>query len=157
MTEQAFSWTWAWIIAGVIIAGLEILIPGVFLLWLGLGALATGIILVLVPGLPLAWQALVFAVAMVSSLGLGMWIQRHSARLPGDRFLNKEMKAMIGQRYFALGPFKAGRGRIKVQDTSFAAVSQDEIDEGDLVEVVAISGGRPQVVKVPDGARPGAA
>jgi inner membrane protein len=71
MIEQAFSWTWAWIIAGVIIAGLEILIPGVFLLWLGLGALATGIILVLVPGLPLAWQALVFAVSMVSSLGLG--------------------------------------------------------------------------------------
>jgi membrane-bound ClpP family serine protease len=44
-----------------------------------------------------------------------------------------------------------------VQDTSYAAVSQDEIDEGDLVEVVAISDGRPQVVKVPDGARPGGA
>jgi hypothetical protein len=149
MIEQAFNWTWGWIIAGAILAGLEILIPGIYLLWIGLGAFAVGIILALLPGLPLEWQTLIFAAAMVSSLGLGFWIQRRSGRTEADQFLNKEMTAMIGQKYLAIAPFSAGRGRIKVQDTSFAAVSDEAIEKGDLVEVIAITDGRPQVVKAP--------
>ena len=35
---------WAWIILGLALIGLELLAPGVFLLWLGLAAIATGLI-----------------------------------------------------------------------------------------------------------------
>jgi membrane protein implicated in regulation of membrane protease activity len=42
-----------------------------------------------------------------------------------------------------------------VQDTSYAAVSHDEIDEGDLVEVVAIEDGRPKVAKASRASDPG--
>lgn len=147
MIEQIFDLTWGWIIAGVIIAGLEILVPGVFLLWVGLGAFTVGVVLSLIPGLPLAWQSLVFAVSMLSSLGLGFWIQRRSGLTKKASLLNREMEAMVGQRYIAIAPFITGRGRIKVQDTSYAAVSEEAIAKGDLVEVVAISDGRPRVVK----------
>lgn len=149
MIEQAFDWTWAWIIAGVIIAGLEILVPGIYLLWIGLGAAATGVVLARYPDLPLAWQMLVFAASMMSSLGLGFWIQKRSGRTRQARFLNREMKAMIGRTYVASAPFTVGRGRIKVQDSSYAAVSDEEIDAGDIVKVVAIEDGRPKVVKAP--------
>ena len=35
---------WAWIILGVVLVGLELPAPGVFLVWLGLAAVATGLI-----------------------------------------------------------------------------------------------------------------
>jgi hypothetical protein len=147
MIEQAFDWTWAWIIAGAIIAGLEILVPGIYLMWIGFGAVATGVVLARYPDLPLAWQMLVFAVSMLSSLGIGFWIQRRSGRTRQARFLNREMKQMIGQTYVAVGPFVVGRGRIKVHDSSYAAVSDEAIAAGEIVKVVAIEDGRPKVVK----------
>lgn len=149
MIEQAFNWTWGWIIAGVIVAGLEILIPGIYLMWIGLGAFVVGLILTLLPGLPLGWQMLVFAVSMLSSVGFGFWIQRRSGRTPHAMFLNEEMKAMVGHTYIAIAPFAVGRGRIKVQDSSYAAISDEEILAGDAVEVIAIEDGWPKVVKAP--------
>jgi membrane protein implicated in regulation of membrane protease activity len=101
MIAQAFDWTWAWIIAGAIIAGLEIVVPGVFLLWIGIGAVATGLILARYPDLALEWQFLVFAVSMVSSVGIGFYIQRRSGLTKPARLMNREMKAMIGNTYVA--------------------------------------------------------
>ena len=145
--ETLFDSPWIWMIAGVVIAGLEILVPGVFLLWIGLGAFAVGLILTLAPELPLAWQMLIFAVAMLSSIGLGFAIQRRS-KAEGAPMLNQDLQAMIGRRYVALADFEAGRGRIRVADTSFAVVSDDPIKQGELVEVTAIDGARPRVSRV---------
>jgi inner membrane protein len=150
MNEPAFDWIWAWIIAGAVIAGLEIVIPGIFLLWIGIGAVATGLILARYPGLALEWQFLVFAVSMVSSVGIGFWIQRRSGRTRQARLLNREMKSMIGKTYVASTAFAVGRGRIKVQDSSSAAVSDEDIAAGETVKVVAIEDGRPKVVKAPE-------
>lgn len=148
MIEQIFDHTWAWIIAGAVLAGLEILVPGVFLIWIGLGAVTVGLVLSLLPDLTPAWQALIFAVSMLCSLGLGFWIQRNSGRTREARVLNREVEQMVGQRYVAITSFTAGRGRIKVQDSSYAAVGEHAINAGDLVEVVALSDGRPRVVRV---------
>jgi len=145
--ETLFDSPWIWIIAGALIAGLEIVMPGVFLLWIGFGALAVGLILTLAPELPLAWQMLIFAVAMLSSIGLGFAIQRRSKR-DGAPMLNQDLQAMIGRRYVAIADFEAGRGRIRVADTSFAVVSDDLVKEGELVEVTAIDGARPRVSRV---------
>ena len=150
MIEQAFDWTWAWIIAGAVIAGLEILLPGMFLMWIGLGAVATGVVLARYPDLAVEWQFLVFAVSMVSSIAIGFWIQRRSGQTRQARLMNREMKAMIGKTYVAITPFSVGRGRIKVQDSSYAALSDEPIAAGDTVKVVAIEDGRPKVVKSPE-------
>jgi len=153
MIAQAFDWTWGWIIVGAAIAGLEILVPGIFMLWIGLGAIAVGLVLVRYPGLSLAWQTLVFAVSMVSSIGIGFWIQRRSGRTRHAIFLNRELRAMVGHSYVAIAPFIVGHGRIKVQDGSYAAVSEEAIEAGDVVVVVAIENGRPKVSKAPSGNR----
>lgn len=144
--ETLFDSPWMWIIVGALIAGLEILVPGVFLLWIGFGALAVGLILTLAPDLGLAWQMLIFAAAMLSSLGLGFAIQRRGK--DGAPMLNQDLQAMIGRRYVALADFEAGRGRIRVADTSFAAVSDDPVKQDDLVVVTTIDGARPRVSRV---------
>ena len=35
---------WLWFAAGLILAGLEMVVPGVYLMWLAMAALATGVI-----------------------------------------------------------------------------------------------------------------
>ena len=147
MIAQAFDWTWAWIIAGAVIAGLEIVVPGMFLMWIGFGAIATGIVLARYPDLAVEWQFVVFAVSMLSSISIGFWIQRRSGRTKHARLMNREMKAMIGKTYVASVAFTVGRGRIKGHDSSYAAVSDEDIAAGDIVRVVAVEDGRPKVVK----------
>jgi inner membrane protein len=141
----SLDWAWAWIIAGVVLAGLEILLPGVYLLWIGLGAIAVGMVLAVVPDLPFAWQALLFTVMMLAAVGLGVFVERRGRRSETELTLNREMEAMIGRTYVASSAFAAGRGRIAVQDTSCAAVSDAAIDAGDLVVVTGIEDGRPRV------------
>ncbi len=118
-----------------------------FLMWIGLGAVATGLVLARYPGLAVEWQFLVFAVSMLSSIALGFWIQRRSGQSKHARLMNREMRSMIGKTYVAIAPFAVGRGRIKVQDSSYAAVSDEDIAAGDIVRVVAIKDGRPKVAK----------
>lgn len=145
--ENVFDATWAWIIVGAVIAGLEIVVPGVFLLWIGLGALATGLILTLSPDMPLAWQLIVFAACMIAAMSLGISLQKKGEEDPKAATLNREMQGLVGQRTVATSAFVAGRGRIRVQDTTFAAIGEDPIGEGDLVDIVAIEDGLPRVRK----------
>lgn len=145
--ENVFDATWAWIIVGAVIAGLEIVVPGVFLLWIGLGALATGLILTLSPDMPLAWQLIVFAACMIAAMSLGLSLQKKGEEDPKAATLNREMQGLVGQRTVATSAFVAGRGRIRVQDTTFAAIGEDPIGEGDLVDIVAIEDGLPRVRK----------
>lgn len=149
MLEQIFAAHWIWIIAGAVLAGLEIVIPGVFLLWIGIGALVTGLALLLLPDLALAWQMIIFAVAMLASIGFGFYIQRGSDLWSTANMLNRELPAMIGQRYVVMLDFQAGRGRIHVGDTSYAAIGSDDLKSGDTVQVVGIENGRLKVEKEP--------
>lgn len=148
MIEQVFSHAWAWIIAGLVIGALEILLPGVFLLWVGLGALATGLVLTLAPAMAPAWQMLVFALAMLVSVGAGAWLQHRGRRAEPEPFLNREMQAMVGRQYLAITDFTAGHGRIEVGDSSYGALSDEPVRRGDVVRVTAIADGRPKVAKV---------
>ncbi len=59
MWELSVHYLW-WILALLLIAG-EILVPGYFMLWIGLAAAAMGVLLWLVPSLSLLAQALLFA------------------------------------------------------------------------------------------------
>ena len=118
-------------------------------MWIGIGAVLTGVIISVFPDLPLAWQSLAFAATMLASVGLGLVLQRRSRADDAARHLNRELAAMVGQRYRALTDFEAGRGRIQLGDSSYAALGEAPIAAGEIVEVVAIEDGRPRVARRP--------
>lgn len=126
---------WPWIIVGTILVGLEIVVPGVFLLWIGLGAIVVGLSVLLAPDLPLAWQLLLFAFAMVSSTGIGFAIQRKSRISTSGVTLNCELDAMIGRHAQAIEDFIGGQGRIRLGDTSYTAECQAPIVAGTLLMI----------------------
>src|SRR5262249_58782189 len=66
---------WNWFIAGGILLGLELMVPGAFMLWLGLSALIVGVISLFIDW---PWQAQVVTFAVCSLASIPAW--RHLAR-----------------------------------------------------------------------------
>lgn len=146
--ESLFVSPWYWLIGGLVIAGLEVLVAGVFLLWIGLGAMIVGGLLLLMPGLSLTAQLLIFAVTMLGSIGLGFVIQRRSGADSGAEEINHELHALRGRRCEVASSFVGGRGRIRVGDTTYAAESEGEIRAGEIVEIVSAESSGIRVIRV---------
>ena len=53
-----------WLIFGTVLMILEVVVPGVFLLWIGLAALLTGGIAFIFPALPFTATGSIFAVSL---------------------------------------------------------------------------------------------
>jgi membrane protein implicated in regulation of membrane protease activity len=130
---------WAWIILGLILAGVELLAPGVFFIWLGLAAFATGLLNAI---LDLSWQAsaLVFALLSVVAVFAGRAITR--PKLQPDTqadFLNRRGQALVGRVFVLETPIKDGEGRIRVDDSSWRVTGADRF-AGAKVRIVRIEG-----------------
>ena len=71
---------WAWFLAGIVLMLLELVVPGVFLIWLGLAAVATGLVDLAVA---LSWQRelLLFAVLAIAFAILGRNLMRPQQRI----------------------------------------------------------------------------
>ncbi|KRE85419.1 hypothetical protein ASG75_07440 [Rhodanobacter sp. Soil772] len=145
MLEQiATHYLW-WILALLLIAG-ELLLPGYFLLWIGLGAAAMGVVLWADPTLGLLVQAVLFGLlAFASCVGYARWLRpRLERRVPGDERLNRRAEQLIGQRYELIEPIVNGRGKARVGDGQWL-VSGPDLPLGTTVEVVAVEGTTLQV------------
>lgn len=144
MWNLSVHYLW-WILALLLIAG-EVLLPGYFMLWIGLAAAAMGILLWLVPGISLLLQAVLFAALAVAACviyarTLRPRIERSA---PGSERLNRRAEQMIGQRYVLTESIVNGRGKARVGDGEWL-VAGPELPLGATVEVVAVDGTTLQV------------
>jgi membrane protein implicated in regulation of membrane protease activity len=139
MGELSTHYLW-WILALLLIAG-ELLLPGYFLLWIGLAAAAMGVVLWLDPTLGLLGQAILFGLlAFASCVGYARWLRpRLERRASGDERLNRRAEQMIGQRYELIEPIVNGRGKARVGDGQWL-VSGPDLPRGTTVEVIAVDG-----------------
>jgi len=139
MWELSAHYLW-WILALLLIAG-EVLLPGYFMLWIGLAAAAMGVVLWVVPALGLLTQAVLFALlAFAFCVGYARWLRPRLERsAPGNERLNRRGEQMIGQRYVLVEPIVNGRGKARVGDGQWL-VSGPDLPLGSTVEVIAVDG-----------------
>lgn len=134
-----------WLLALLLIA-LEVALPGYFLLWIGIGAGATGVLVWLVPGLSLLGQAIAFAVLGLLSCAIYAYALR--PRLKRDDAaslrLNRRGAQMVGQRYVLIEPIVNGRGKARVGDGEWL-VNGPDLPLGATVEVLSVEGNTLQV------------
>ncbi|HTH66999.1 MAG: NfeD family protein [Rhodanobacter sp.] len=144
MWELSTHYLW-WILALLLIAG-ELLLPGYFLLWIGLAAAAMGVVLWVDPALGMLVQAILFGLlAFASCVGYARWLRpRLERRAPGGERLNRRAEQLIGQRYELIEPIVNGRGKARVGDGQWL-VSGPDLPLGTTVEVVAVEGTTLQV------------
>ena len=139
MEQIALHYLW-WILALVLIA-IEVILPGYFMLWIGIAAGITGLVVLVAPDLSMLGQALVFVVLAFLSCaaywyGLRPRLMRDE---PGDALLNRRGEQKIGQRYVLVEPIVHGRGKAKVGDGLWL-VSGPDLPAGAMVEVVGVEG-----------------
>jgi membrane protein implicated in regulation of membrane protease activity len=99
-------------------------LPGVYLLWVGLGAMAAGLLVLAVPELSLEWQLVAFAAAAVVAAFAGHAFYRrtlHTARPT----LNRRGEEMIGARGHVEDAITNGRGRVRIGDSGWLARGPD--------------------------------
>src|ERR1044071_9032577 len=116
--------SWAWFVAGLVLIGLEMLAPGVFLIWLGIAALLTGVVDWLFAP---SWQvaALIFAALSVVAVLLGRSLYRSGNLHEGSPMLNRRGEALVGRIVTLDGPMVGGEGRVRVDDSSWRATGPD--------------------------------
>ena len=131
--------TWNWLIFGIILMALEIVVPGVFLFWLGLAALLVGLLsFVLHP----AWQTQILMFAVFAAAAVPLWrrLLRHS-RQPSKShpFLNKRADALVGRVFTLEKPIIDGSGTIRIDDTIWRVAGPDT-PAGSRVKIVRADG-----------------
>lgn len=104
-----------WVAAGLGLLILEVLLPGVFLMWLGLAACGTGLLTMLLR-FEFAPQVVTFGVLTVIALGAGLRL-RPTRR---QQVLHTERDGLVGRPATAL-VFQGRDGRVRVGDSDWAA------------------------------------
>jgi hypothetical protein len=139
--EQLFPFLghWAWWVAAAILLLLELLTPGVFLMWLGIAAALTGLIDAV---FDMPWQAefLVFAVLAVISVYAGKAVYKRQGAEPRDNpHLNRRQLGYVGRSFTLQHPIVDGHGKLSVEDTLWEIEGPD-LDAGTHVKVTAVRG-----------------
>lgn len=144
MLERIFAelGPWNWMVLGFILLALEIAVPGVFLLWIGIAALVVGAAsLALWDAGFWTWQVQVIAFLALSlvSAYIGKQIVGRREGESDQPLLNRRGEQMIGQRYELVEPIVNGRGKARVGDGQWL-VSGPDLPQGSTVEVIAVDG-----------------
>jgi membrane protein implicated in regulation of membrane protease activity len=132
---------WSWWIVGLALLAAEMIVPGFFLVWIGLAALAIGILsLLLWDAAFWVWetQLILFAILAVAATFLGRRLTlRHDAT--DEPFLNQRGASLVGRTATLSEPIAEGRGRIRLDDTIWR-VTGPNLPAGTQVKVVASNG-----------------
>jgi membrane protein implicated in regulation of membrane protease activity len=132
-----------WLIIGVMLFFLELAVPGFILFFFALGALVTALVAWLSP-ISLVWQlGLFIAASLVSLLSLRNIIQKKLIAPASDAGDEDEdvLLAVSGEKgVVSMTIAPPAEGRIKYAGTSWRAMADEKIEEGEIVTIVRQKG-----------------
>jgi len=129
---------WSWWVVGLVLLGLEILVPGTFFLWFGIAAIIVGSI-----SLFIVWswqvQVIVFIAIALAALIASRFFLRPGSRAEETQFLNQRAERLTGRTFTLTEPIVEGAGRLRIDDT-FWRVSGPDLPAGTRVKVISADG-----------------
>jgi membrane protein implicated in regulation of membrane protease activity len=128
---------WAVFALALIIA--EVMAPGAFMLWLGFAAAAVMVVVWLLPGLAVLWQAALFVVLAIISVQIYRSFFRNAGRASTHPLLNRRAEQLVGQVYPLDAAILDGRGRLKIGD-AYWVVAGPDMPAGTPVRVEEVQG-----------------
>lgn len=109
---------WYWLVGGLLLLSAEMLVPGVYLVWIGGAALLTGLFAL---GLPFPAELAAFAALSVGGvLGGRRWYREHPVTT-SDPLLNDRAARLVGEIVTVVEAVDSGRGRVRVGDGMWSA------------------------------------
>jgi len=132
------QWVW-WILAGLLLI-VELLLAGIFFVWLGIAAAIMGVIAFLSP--PLSWQVEVLIFALLSAVLViagRPWLKRRQALESDQPNLNRRINDYVGKSYVLDEAIINGRGKVKIDGTLWEVTGPD-LPQGAWVRIIGIDG-----------------
>lgn len=132
---------WSWWVLGLLLLAAELILPGVFLVWIALAALVTGALSLFFWEAPFwSWQVqfVAFALLSVASVLIGRRFVSSSAE-SDEPLLNRRGESLVGRTAVLEQPMAEGRGRVRLDDTTWSVEGPD-LPVGARVRIVASSG-----------------
>lgn len=129
-----------WLAITAILGILEITTGTLYILFVAAAALIVAGLNWLGPDL--AWETDLALFGFVSTLSLlvGHFVVKPRLADGADEGLNDPARAMIGRRARAIADFQTGEGRVQLGDTQWRARTDDMIEAGEELVVVAVEG-----------------
>lgn len=129
---------WWWVIGGLVLLGLEVLLPATYFLWFGIAAIVVGAVSIVVD---VTWQVQVIAFVVLAVvlviLGRRFFANRHRGESSAP--INRRSEGFIGQSFVLMEPIVNGSGRIRAGDTTWRVTGPDAAS-GRTVRVVTVDG-----------------
>ena len=130
---------WVWLTLGVVLAGLEMLVPGVYLVWLGIAAIATGVLTGLLHlSLPVQVIDFVF-LSLIVAFSARRFLSDSPIR-SADPLMNRRVARMVGQTAVVVQAIEHGSGRVHFGDSEWIASGPD-VALGERVRITGADGG----------------
>ncbi len=138
ITGILINWNiWLWLSIGILLIILELYVPGVFMVWFGLGAILTGLLVSLLSLYAPFTQILLFILMSVLSTVFGFFVYKKVFGKNKEIQKNHEVGASryIGKRFIVAETIKNGKGKVAVGDSVWIALSDKTIQKGEEVVV----------------------
>lgn len=143
MNETLILQWWHWIVAGIGLVLLELAIPSFYVIWFGFAAILLGLLLLVLPGLSLTVQLLLWAAASVVMVLLWFRVFKPSRHKTLVGTADGEVIGEIGLLVSSVEPF--ARGRVRFQRPLLGAeewvcMADEAIAAGERVRVLSVEG-----------------
>jgi len=129
---------WLWMIGGVLMLAAEIIAPGVFLVWIGIAAIVTGLFALLF-GIGVAGQLGLFALYSVLAVLVGRRVYAVKGIEHSDPSLNNPSFRLVGKRVLVVQPVDEDGGRVRVGDSEWSARG-GPAQPGERVRITGVEG-----------------
>jgi hypothetical protein len=129
---------WMWLLAAIVLGIAELVVPGVFLIWLAAAAAATGVV-TLAFGIELPFQLAVFALVSIAAVWLGRRWYLANPMPSADPLLNDRAARLTGRTVVVTAAIVNGEGRVKVGDSVWSCRGPD-CAEGSRVRITGADG-----------------
>ena len=135
-------WNWqavTWAVVALLLLAAETLVPGAFMLWLGVAAAVVFVLVLVVPDVPVLAQVVAFLALSVVSIQVYRTRFRGRGRKSDQPMLNRRAEQLIGRVVPLDRPIVNGLGRVQIAD-AYWDVAGPDLPMGSAVRIVGTEG-----------------
>lgn len=131
---------WHWIGLAAILFIIEMLTGTGFLLWLGISATLTGVVLLVFSSIALTTQLFIFAaLAILIALSWKQYLHYYPIRTDRPR-LNKRAEQYIDREFTLETSIINGQGTVRVDDTIWQVRCNEKLSTGTSIRIIGAEG-----------------
>ena len=128
-----------WFLVGLGLLLLELVLPGLVILFFGVGAWVTALVCA-VTNINLNVQILIFLVASLLGLGLLRKYLKNRFFSKRDEEVRDQLEEFIGHKAQAVQPFSGGEGKVEFKGAQWSARCDGPVDQGQWLTIVSKDG-----------------